>query len=57
MPAQEPVETIISRSNTVRCSSRWASSSLPWAVSSARRWSSSIRMLWAACIRVGFGVT
>ena len=29
MPAQEPVASIISRSKMVRCSSRWASSSLP----------------------------
>src|SRR6516164_9701686 len=31
MPAHEPVASIISMSKVVRCSSRWASSSLPLA--------------------------
>ena len=57
MPAQLPVAAIISRSKLVRCSSRWASSSLPSGTSSLSRSANSKRMASAACFMVGPGVT
>ncbi len=57
MPAQLPVASIISRSKVVRCSSRWASSSRPILVSSARRALSSALMPFMAWFSVGRGVT
>jgi hypothetical protein len=57
MPAQEPVASIISMSNSVRCSSRCASNSLPVAYSSSSRCFSSPLIEPTACCSVGFGVT
>ena len=57
MPAQEPVASIISRSNMVCCSSRCASNSLPSALSSVRRSFKSTLIIFTAWVRVGFGVT
>ena len=57
MPAQLPVASIISTSKLVRCSRRWASSSLPALLSSSSRTFSSCWISFTAWERVGFGVT
>jgi hypothetical protein len=57
MPAQEPVVWIISMSKLVRCSRRWASSSLPLAIIQSRRSLSSALMALTAWLSVGRGVT
>ncbi|MCY1561046.1 hypothetical protein D9M68_982570 [compost metagenome] len=57
MPAQEPVASIISRSNRLRCSSRWASRNRPASLSSLRRAVSSARISLMAWFIVVRGVT
>jgi hypothetical protein len=57
MPGQKPASIIISMSNRVRALSRWASSSLPWLLSSSSRWSSSALMVETAALIRSSGIT